>query len=799
MPKPAKILTTAPSQNLTLMWRQSFQRHPRTTKRFNEFKTVDWVHQTYLENRNYEAERTVQASGVEAGQPDSSVEQSVQDTFEMDSFDLDDDDNDGDRSQLIQRLHKVSVIRSRMWITLQTWLCLTLIGLAIGSIAGSINMVSEWLGDIKEGHCTEGIYLNRNFCCWGDSDECSNWQPWTNHWLPQWLIYIVVSVTFGTIAALLCQFYAPAAAGSGISEVKCIVSGFVMEGFLGWWTLAVKAAGLPLVIASGLNVGKEGPSVHYAACIGNVIAKWFPNFRKSYINQSSFLTAAAGTGVAVAFASPIGGVLFGIEEITSNFRLSTMWKSYYTAMVATGVLSAINPFRTGQLVSFQVHYDTAWHSRDVPFFLLLGVFGGIYGILVSRYNVKAVAFRQKYLENPVKEVALLVLLTAVVGYWNQFIRLDMTEGMGILFSECASTSNSTIQNQLCAVSESNAKMVATIVSLLIATLMRCVLVIISYNCKVPCGIFVPSMAAGATFGKAVGLIAEMIYGEGLVVSGTYAFLGAGAALCGITNLTLTVVIIMFEVTGALRYVIPTMMVVIVTKLITDKFGLGLGGIADQMIRFNGIPFLDSKEEHSFGDAKLASAMVSKVVSIPYTGLTLKELQLLLKETEWACYPVVDPKTLAVLAVADRRTLQTGCSHATGSEDTPVDLVSAEDYADLTGVHIDQTESALLLDKYVRREVFRVDIVSSLSSVMDLFIKLGPHTIVVEDSGRLAGLITKKDLARFELYLHEKEKGDVFINSTDHAVFEKIWSLLKKADGAFKWIHPKERIEIDIDG
>ena len=90
-------------------------------------------------------------------------------------------------------------------------------------------------------------------------------------------------------------------------------------------------ASQPLAIASGLSVGKEGPSVHVACCIGSLVAGLFDNFRRS---QSLFkisclmnipvliliqgktreiVTAASAAGVAVAFGSPIGGVLFSIE------------------------------------------------------------------------------------------------------------------------------------------------------------------------------------------------------------------------------------------------------------------------------------------------------------------------------------------------------------------------------------------------------------------------------------------------------------------------------------------------------
>ncbi|CAJ2508425.1 Uu.00g134510.m01.CDS01, partial [Anthostomella pinea] len=86
--------------------------------------------------------------------------------------------------------------------------------------------------------------------------------------------------------------------------------------------------------------------------------------------------------------------------------------------------------------------------------------------------------------------------------------------------------------------------------------------------------------------------------EPCITPGTYAFLGAAAALSGIMHMTVSVVVIMFELTGALTYILPTMIVVGVTKAVSELFGKG--GIADRMIWFSGFPFLDNKEEHSFG-------------------------------------------------------------------------------------------------------------------------------------------------------------------------------------------------------
>jgi chloride channel 3/4/5 len=200
--------------------------------------------------------------------------------------------------------------------------------------------VTEWLSDIKLGYCTTAFYLNESFCCWGAEGGCSEWKRWGGGFWPlNYLLYIVFAGVFSFTAARLVKSFAPYAAGSGISEMKCIIAGFVMKGFLGFTTLFIKSIGLPLAIASGLSVGKEGPSVHYAVCTGNVISRFFDKYRRNAAKTREILSASAAAGVGVAFGSPIGGVLFSLEEMSNYFPLKTLWRSYFCALVATAVLA----------------------------------------------------------------------------------------------------------------------------------------------------------------------------------------------------------------------------------------------------------------------------------------------------------------------------------------------------------------------------------------------------------------------------------------------------------------------------
>jgi len=97
----------------------------------------------------------------------------------------------------------------------------------------------------------------------------------------------------------------------------------------------------------------------------------------------------------------------------------------------------MNPFRTGQLVMFQVTYDRDWHFFEVVFFVIIGIFGGLYGEFVIKWNLRAQSFRKKYLKQwAIAEATFLAGITAVICYSNMFLRIDMTESMEILFHEC---------------------------------------------------------------------------------------------------------------------------------------------------------------------------------------------------------------------------------------------------------------------------------------------------------------------------------------------------------------------------
>lgn len=91
---------------------------------------------------------------------------------------------------------------------------------------------------------------------------------------------------------------------------------------------------------------------------------------------------------------------------------------------------------------FQVSYDRSWHFFEILFYLILGIFGGLYGAFVIKWHLRVQSFRKKYLTKyPVLEATILAATTAVVCFPNMFLRIEMTESMEILFLECEGDHN----------------------------------------------------------------------------------------------------------------------------------------------------------------------------------------------------------------------------------------------------------------------------------------------------------------------------------------------------------------------
>ena len=573
------------------------------------------------------------------------------------------------------------------------WLCVLLVGITAGTVAGFIDIGAGWMKDLKEGICSEMFYLNREQCCWSSNDtvfegyHCKQWKTWpqilgienidtVGAWIISYLFYIAWSLFFSGLAVILVRTFAPYACGSGIPEIKTILSGFIIRGYLGKWTLTIKSICMMLAVSAGLSLGKEGPLVHVACCIGNIFSYMFPKYGRNEAKKREILSAASAAGVSVAFGAPIGGVLFSLEEVSYYFPLKTLWRSFFCALVAAFVLRSINPFGNEHLVMFYVDYTRPWILFELIPFIFLGVMGGIVGTLFIKANIKWCQHRKTSTlgSYPITEVLVITAITALVAFPNPYSRMNSSDLIKLLFNKCGIADvsdlcdyyrNDTNVNKKILIAEAGPGVYKSIWLLILALFFKLIITVFTFGIKVPAGLFIPSMAMGAIMGRVVGIIMEQIAfnypswwffqdacstGENCMTPGLYAMVGAAACLGGVTRMTVSLVVIMFELTGSVNFIVPLMAAVMASKWVGDS--LGKQGVYDAHIMLNGYPFLDSKEEFPY--TTIASDCMSPkrggldgqpstMSYVTSDSMTVDEVETLLKTTSHNGYPVIVSK------------------------------------------------------------------------------------------------------------------------------------------------------------
>jgi H+/Cl- antiporter ClcA len=164
------------------------------------------------------------------------------------------------------------------------------------------------------------------------------------------LAFVFYQVLYAAIASLFV-WWEPASGGSGIPEIKCFLNGIDLPGVVTVKTLFAKVVGVSFSVAAGLPLGKEGPMVHSGGVVGAVISQVpgslcgvdTSDFRNDK-EKRDFTACGAAAGIASAFGSPIGGVLFSLEEGSSYWSTQLTWRAFFCAMISLGTLFAVGSF-----------------------------------------------------------------------------------------------------------------------------------------------------------------------------------------------------------------------------------------------------------------------------------------------------------------------------------------------------------------------------------------------------------------------------------------------------------------------
>ncbi|HAT53685.1 MAG TPA: ClC family H(+)/Cl(-) exchange transporter [Lactobacillus sp.] len=393
-------------------------------------------------------------------------------------------------------------------------------GLAVGLISG----LAVSLFRLTIEHLLDGVKL-----AYGAMRQ----EPWL---LIPWIIGMII---LGVLIGLLVKT-SPQISGSGIPQVEGQLAGEFDEP---WWpTLWKKFVGGIAAIGSGLMLGREGPSIQLGAAVG----QGYATLRgQQGTNRRVAIASGAAAGLSAAFNAPIASTLFVLEEIYHNFS-PLVWLTSLTSAVVSNFVS-LGFF--GQTPVLHIPYSSGLPLRDYGHLIVLGVVLGLLGRLYQTVLLRLPSWYEKIRLPRYLDGVVALLLTIPVGWW-------WTASLG--------GGNSVILDL--------AHAHFGIVMLIALFVIRFVFSMVAYGSGLPGGIFLPILTLGAVIGA--------IYGQVMVslglLSETYVvnliiFAMAGY-FAGIGKAPFTAILLITEMVGSLKHLMPLAVVCLVAYITVDVCG-----------------------------------------------------------------------------------------------------------------------------------------------------------------------------------------------------------------------------------
>ncbi len=338
---------------------------------------------------------------------------------------------------------------------------------------------------------------------------------------------IIIPAIGGLLVGPMTYFLAREAKGHGVPEVMEAMA--LRGGRIRPIVVVVKSLASSINIGTGGSVGREGPIVQIGSALGSTLGQLF---RLSDDRVRTLVACGAAGGIAATFNTPIAGVFFALEVIIGEFSVG----HFSSVVIAAVTASVIGRVFLGDVPAFPVPPYSLVSVQEFGFYAVLGVLAALVAVAFVRllYGIEDIFDRWNIAE---------YLKPAIGGL--------LIGGMGLFYPQIFGVGYETIEEMLLSHFPLNLALILLAAKILATS--------ITLGSGGSGGIFAPSLFVGAMLGGAFGTGLNALWPEITAAPGAYALVGMSAVFAGAAHAPITAVIILFEMTGDYRIILPLML------------------------------------------------------------------------------------------------------------------------------------------------------------------------------------------------------------------------------------------------
>jgi chloride channel protein, CIC family len=422
------------------------------------------------------------------------------------------------------------------------------------------------------------------------------------------------------IGYLLFRYF-PDARGSGVPQTKAAL--YAHEGRITLRTALGKFFCTSATLASGIPLGREGPSVQVGAGIASVLGR---RLGLSPEKVKALVPVGAAAAIAAAFNTPLAAVLFSLEEIVGDLHAPVLGAVVLASATSWVVLRLL----LGNSPLFKVPQYQLVHPLELGIYAVLGVAGGL---VSAAFTKLLLGMRARFLRFPKTTVWFQPV---VGGIFVGFLGLFVPQVLGVGYGYVGDVLNGRMAFSL----------------MLVLVVLKILAVTTSYASGNAGGIFGPALFIGAMLGGAVGTVANHMLPAYTAAPGAYALVGMGAVFAGIVRAPMTSVLMIFEMTQDYAVIVPLMISNLVSLFISSR--LQQQPIYEALAVQDGIHLPKAEARQRPGQRQMLSIMRAVTESLP-AELTVREAWQQVQSSAFKSWLVVDSS--GVVGVINRLRLE----------------------------------------------------------------------------------------------------------------------------------------------